>query len=109
MKKAFFFAMMIQFGFLLYAGIDFLMTSTVPLLITILISIMLFIDSMLYVIFLFIPKKHGFFMILFNLFIILNIALTLTDEVGVVDYIVLIINVFIIVIYHIERYLTKTS
>jgi len=108
-KKIFFIAMIFEFGFLLYASVAFSITSSTPLFVKILISALLIVDSSLYLIFSIVLKKYAINLILFNLFIIVNIVFTFTDQVGVIDYIILLINVFIIIFYNIERYLDRAK
>ena len=101
MKKILSIAIVFQCIFLIIAGIDFYTQSTIPFVPKLMMSLLLVLDGFIYLVSLFIKKQFRLYKLFFTLFILVNIGLTFTDEVGVWDYIILGLNIIILVIYHI--------
>lgn len=97
-----------QFAFLVYAGVDFYIDSHIDTVARIFISSMLVFDGLLYIICIFVLKIHSSFVkIVFSTFILVNILFTFTDEFGLWDIIILLINIVILRLYFIIHKFTK--
>jgi hypothetical protein len=87
------------FVFLMVAGVGFLISNDVETLPRLIIGFLLICDAFIYLLVFsqILNKKR--YLIFFVLFLLINIILTLTDEVGVWDYIVLAYNLLLMIHY----------
>ena len=110
MKKILNLLLLFQFVFLVIGGSDFYMNSDIESVMRVLIATLMIIDGLLYLTSIFIIKiKSVSIDIIFTAFIISNILLTFTDEVGLWDYIILVANIIILSIYFIFKRVVKTE
>lgn len=93
-----------QFVFLVIAGLDFYLNADIDFIAKVVIASLLIIDGLLYLMMIHILKfKVKSIEIFFTSFVLINIVLTFTDEVGLWDYIILLINIVILITYFIGK------
>ncbi len=91
--------MFIAAAILLYGGIVFAIHADVEFITKIMITFLMLVDAFIYIGFIFI-KKYQWIVYLLIAFLIANIILTFTDDVGFVDIFFVIINIVNICLYY---------
>lgn len=100
MKLMFFIAMIIESAFLIFAGISFYIESTTSFFPKLITFILLLVDGVAYFVFVLLKHDARSYAIIFTGFIFANIALTFTDQMGLWDYLILVLNIFILLLYY---------